>query len=98
MTYREQIYKACDSTDLDNNDEVIGLIQFLAGEAVQNHEVLLALENKLKEVVSAKEFDEFIKKTAKEQTLKWVGDMSDELLAFVLDNEEDIFGDIDDEY
>lgn len=64
-TYREYIYKVCTKVDLDNKEEVIALLQYLADEAIMNNDFLLRYDKKIKEVLSASEYEKWSKEVAK---------------------------------
>lgn len=64
MNYREFLHEACTDTDMDNKEDVTMLIQFLLREAVNNHDSGMEYEEKLKELMSAKEFEIFSKESA----------------------------------
>lgn len=65
MTYKELIYELCSSTNFKNEEEAIRLAQYLANEAVMYLTALKRMEDKMKEVMTAKEYEEWAKEDAK---------------------------------
>ena len=66
MSYRELIFKTCVNTDLNNKEDVTSAMQYLTKEAVQNFELCGKMESKLKEIMTAKDFEEWSSETARE--------------------------------
>lgn len=91
MTYREYIYNRCIETDISNEDDVLELLQLLAYESTLYHDLLMIYENKLKEIMSFKDFDKFATDTAKELFKADIGGLEEsEFKDFILENFEDI--------
>lgn len=91
MTYREYIYNRCIETDISNEDDVLELLQLLAYESTLYHDLLMIYENKLKEIMSFKDFDKFAADTAKELFKADIGGLEEsEFKDFILENFEDI--------
>lgn len=93
IPYREMVYHLCSEADLDDKKDVLALVKFLANEAVQNHEASKRCEDKLKELMSYKDFVEFSMAIAKEMFKQDVeampeGDFKD----FITENMGDILG------
>ena len=65
MTYREYIYKICTEADLDDKDEIIELLQFLASEATRSNDVSNRFDKKLQELMTAKDYATFVKDEAR---------------------------------
>lgn len=87
MTYREYLHKICTETDMDDKEDVTRLIQFLLQEAVEANSLSHRLEDKLKEVMSAKDFEEFVEINATEMSKEWLHNLPDsEFKDFALRN------------
>lgn len=65
MTYKEHIYQVCNATDLDDKDDVIETMQYLAKELMDYQDLSLRQEAKLKELMTAKDFEEWGTQEAK---------------------------------
>lgn len=77
MTYREHLHKICTETDLDDKEEVTRLISFLLQEAVEENSLNRRLEDKLMEIMNAKDFNDFVQSTSKEMSQEWVQNLPD---------------------
>lgn len=93
IPYREMVYRLCSEADLDDKKDVLALVKFLASEAVQAHEVNRRFEDKLKELMTYKDFTEMSMEIAKEMFKQDVeampeGDFKD----FITENMGDILG------
>lgn len=87
MTYKEHIYEVCKNTDLDDKDDVIETMQYLAGELMQCQDLALNQENKLKELMTAKDFEEWSAEEAKKMFKRQIESMDDsEYKTFCLNN------------
>ena len=93
MTYREHLHKICTETDLDDKEEVTRLISYLLQEAVDNNTVQHKLEDKLMEVMSAKDFHEFTESVAKEMAKEWIRNLPDSDLKTFAEHNMDIIMD-----
>ena len=94
MTYREYIYKCCTDTNMSDETEVINLVQLLAYECTLYHDLLNKYEDKLKEIMTFKDFDKFASDIAKELFKAEIGGLDEsELKEFILENFDDIIGD-----
>ena len=92
-TYREYLYGICRDANLKDEEEVIMLIRFLAKECLQYHDLAMAQEKKLKEVMSYTDFTEWATKNAKEIFKNEVYGMEDgEFKDFCLENLDMIIG------
>jgi len=90
-TFREYIFEICDKTDLKDEEAVVGAMQTLAKEAITNHDIAMDYEAKLKEVMSAKDYDEFMTKCGKQMYRNWVNSLPDSpFKTFALENEAKI--------
>lgn len=91
MTYREKIFNICNNTDFKDENEAIGLAMFLADELTVRHDILIAHEKKLREVMSAKDWTEYCDKIAKELTIDWFNRLPDgDFKDFAMENGEAI--------
>lgn len=77
MTYREYLHKLCTETDMNDKDDVTRLVQFLLQEAVEYNEISIRHEEKIKEIMSAKDFEEYTDKLADEMTKEWINNLPD---------------------
>ena len=77
MTYKEHIYEVCNNTDLDDKDDVIETMQYLAKELIELHDMAKAYEGKLKETMTAKDYLEFVTARAKERIKSDIENMED---------------------
>lgn len=94
MKYNEYLYKICSQADLSNEDEATELVQYLAKECAKNNDIALKYDDKLKEVMSAKDYNAWTIKTGKELFLKEANGMEDSPFKdFVLENMCEILGD-----
>lgn len=93
IPYREMVYRLCSEADLDDKKEVLALVKFLANEAVHANEVNKRFEDKLKELMSYKDFTEMSMEIAKEMFKQDVEAMPEgDFKNFVIDNLEGILG------
>lgn len=87
MTYKEHIYHVCNATDLEDKDDVIETMQYLAGELMQYQDLSLAYESKLKELMTAKDFEKWSAEEAKKMFKRKIESMEDsEYKTFCLNN------------
>lgn len=77
MTYKEHIYQVCNATDLDDKDDVIETMQYLAKELIDFQDLCLVYDNKLQEAMTAKGYLEWSTEKAKEKFKKDIDDMED---------------------
>ena len=66
MTYAECIYKLCDRTNLDDKDDVISTMQFLARECLKFNKAILLYEQYVKARMTAKDYEQMTKDIARE--------------------------------
>lgn len=91
MEYKELLFRICEQTDMEDRDDIIASLQFLAKEALKYHDLTMSYDGKLKELMSAKDYEEWTKEEAKRIFFKDVTDMEDgEFKDFALDNWEKI--------
>lgn len=90
-TYRECIFEICDKTDLKDKEAVVCAMQILAQEAITQHDIAMDYEAKLKEIMSAKDYDEFTTEAGKQMYRNWVNSLPDSpFKTFALENEAKI--------
>lgn len=77
MTYKEHIYEVCKNTDLDNKDDVIETMQYLAKELMGFQDLCLVYDRKLQEVMTAKDYLEWSTEKAKEKFKRDIENMED---------------------
>lgn len=94
MTFRNYIYNLCKNTDLDNKEDVIKTMKFLALRVIQLNDVATTYENKLQEVLSYKEFNELTTTQAKVLFKSEIDSLDDgEFKDFIIDNFDIIIND-----
>ena len=92
-TYKEHLFDVCNETDLTKQEDVTATIAYLAREAVMYHDVSMKMDDKLKELMSVKDFEAWSRQLAKESFLQEVEmSPSDEFKAFVKENFDAIIG------
>lgn len=92
--YRKHLYNVCSETNLGDREDVTRTIQYLAAEANKYHDLSMRFEDKLKELMSYKDFAELSKEIAKEMFLQDVTAMPDsDFKDFVIQNMGDILDD-----
>ena len=64
MNYEEYIYTLCKDTDMTDEEEATMLVQMIVSEALSYHKLVMIFEDKLKELMTAKDFDEWSKQAA----------------------------------
>lgn len=72
MNYSEYIFGICDRTELDKKEEVVLAMQMLSQECIENHNLVMMLDEKLKEIMTAKDYDEFSEECGKALFQQWV--------------------------
>lgn len=75
VTYREAIYEICTKTDLNDEEDVIDSMSMLADEATKYHDICMTYEDKLKEIMTAKDFAKFIGDVARDMFRKSVDNL-----------------------
>lgn len=65
-TFKEWLYNLCNQTDMSNEEDATMLVQTLARELKLYHAVAMRHEEKLKETLTAKEYEEYSAETSKE--------------------------------
>lgn len=92
-TYRELIHEECSKTDFTNEEDAVLLAQYLAIEAIRNHDITLIQEEKLKEIMTAKEFEEWATKIGEELFKKEIESMPQSAFKdFAIQNMDIILG------
>ena len=87
MTYREYIYDMCKSADLTDEEQVTVVIQRLAKDCIMYHDMVMDYEQKIKELMTASDYEKWITDRAKEMFKKEVYAMEDgEFKGFCLEN------------
>lgn len=90
-TYREYLYRLCTGTDFSDKDDAITLAQMLVEEAMMYHDLTMTYEEKVKELMTAKDYEEWSAKRAREMFRKQVEAMEEsEFKQMILDNFEEI--------
>ena len=93
MTYNEHIYEVCKNTDLDDHYDVVETMQYLAKELMSFYEVSMRQEAKLKELMTAKDFEEWGIGEAKEMFKNHIDQMEDgDLKTFCVEHFDEITG------
>ena len=59
LNYQEYIYNICSETNLDDRDDVIDTIMSLGKECIRYHKMIMWYDDKLKEVMTAKDYDKW---------------------------------------
>lgn len=91
MTYKEHIYNVCKNTDLENKDDCLETIRYLAKELMSYQELALVQEAKMKEIMTAKDFEEWSTQEAKKMFKREIEMMEDsDYKQFCIDNFEAI--------
>lgn len=91
MTFREELFDQLKDLDFDDRDAVIETMQIMARELLRNHDICMIYEEKLQELMSAKEFREWSTKVAKELFQKDIDEMPDgEFKQFCIDHFDEI--------
>lgn len=66
LDYKEWLHDLCSSADLANEQEATKLVQTLASELMHYHHIAMSHEDKLQEIMSAKDYKTYTSKLAKE--------------------------------
>lgn len=91
MTYREEIYKKCTETDLDDKEAITMLVQELAHDAVMYSDIIKKYEKKLQDVLTYTEFEKFTTDVAQEIFKNDVAGMADsEFKDFIVEHMDEI--------
>ena len=94
MTYKEFLYRMVTETDLADKEDVTLLIKALCDDLLLSHSENLKYEAKIKEIMSAKDYEEFRKTTAQELFKEAVERIEDkDFKEFCEENMEMIFND-----
>lgn len=91
LTYREYLYELCTGTDFSNKDEAMRTAQLLAKEAMMQHDAAKAYEAKVKELMTARDYGEWVAKKSEELFGAQVKAMEEsDFKRMILDNFEEI--------
>lgn len=97
-SFKEDIYRMCTETNFKDPTEAQLLAEFLARQLMLLNKTSTQLEAKLKELMSAKDFDEFSTALAKELTNDFVDSLPDnDFKKFCEENMGWIMEEVDDE-
>ena len=98
MTYREHIYKMCKETDFKDPVQGESLAKYLARELMKMHTTAMNCEKKLRQIMTAEDFDNFSMDLAKVVFRQEIEGMADSnFKKFVLENMDWIMKEVDDE-
>lgn len=93
MTYKEHIFTVCENTDLDDKYDVVETMQYLAKELMDYQDLCLRQEEKLKELMTAKDFEEWGTAEAKRMFKNHINQMEDsEYKTFCIEHFDEITG------
>lgn len=92
-TFREYLFANVSSVDLNNKEDVTMLIQWLCGDLIQYHDMVMAYEDKMKGSMTAREYSEWSTEQAKKMFRDtWENAEDSDFKAFVLENMDKILG------
>lgn len=92
-TFREYLYNNVSDVDLSNKDDATMLVQWLCGVLIRYHDMTMAYEDKMQDLMTAKEYSEWSTKQAKELFRnEWENAEDSDFKAFVLENMDKILG------
>lgn len=87
MKYDEYLYNVCKDTNLKDEEDVTATMQFLAQELKNYHDFAMKQDEKLKEIMTAKDYAEWKTEVGKELFRRQVEDMEDgDFKNFCLEN------------
>lgn len=93
MSYKEYIYTICNEADLTKPEDAEMLAKVLARDLLRHFETVQILEKKLEEIMTAKEYHEFIKETSKEIFQNELNRMENsEFKEYVIEHMDEITG------
>jgi len=99
MTYRERIYNMCKETDFKDPVQGESLAKFLARELMTMHTTAMNYEKKLKQLMTAEDFDNFSMDLAKVLFRQEFEGMDDsDFKKFALENIDEIMKEVGDEW
>lgn len=81
--YREFLYDLCNSADLDDREDVIDVMNVLAKEALKYYNAMKRCDDKLQELMSYKDYNEWSIKGAKEMFAESIDSAPDEVKDFL---------------
>ena len=89
ISFREYLFNTLNDINLDDKEETTLTLQWLAKELIQYHFISIEYENKLKELMTAKDFDIFSEQIGKELFKQNIDMLEDEeFKEFCMDNFE----------
>lgn len=92
MTFREELYNRITSADLGNKEEVTILVQSLASDLIRYHDVSMEQEDKLQEIMTAKDYYEWSKEMARKMFIRDMESMPDsDFKDFVFEHLDEVF-------
>ncbi len=65
VNYQEYIYNFCSNTVLDDKEDVIDTINYLGRECIRYNKLTMWYDDKLKEVMTAKDYEKWTTETGK---------------------------------
>lgn len=93
QTFREYLHDILQNVDMDDKEEVTEAMQFLVRELIQYHDIAMAQDGKLQEIMNAKDYMSFCEETGKDIFKQQVDLMEDgEFKQFCIDHFDDIVG------
>ena len=93
ISFDEYLYEICTNTDLKNQEAVTETMSTLAKFARQYHDMVMTMEDKLKELMSAKDFEKWTSEQAKKMFWAEIEESGDEdFIKWVRENFESITG------
>ncbi len=94
ISFREYLFNTLSDVNLEDKDETTLTLQWLAKELLQYHFISIEYENKLKELMTAKDFDTFSEQLAEELFKQNIDMLEDEeFKEFCIDNFERLIED-----
>ena len=78
ISFREHLFNTLNSINLDDKEEIVLILQWLAKELLQYHFISIEYEDKLKELMTAKDFDIFSEQLGKELFKQSIDMLQDE--------------------
>ena len=92
-TYREYIYAMCKDVDMTDSEEATRLAQVLASEAIFYNRLVLKYEDKLMELMTAKDYEVWAEASASEIFQESIDNMADsDFKKFCQDNMDMLLG------
>lgn len=90
-SYREYVYALCEGTDFNDPEDATRTVQLLAKELIRHSDACLEYEKKLEEIMTAKEWREFISATSRKLFKQEIDGMADsEFKDFIIERFDEI--------